>query len=155
MASVEYGIEVGVPVRTAYNQWTQFEEFPGFMEGVKSVTQVDDKHLHWVAEIAGVEREWDAEITEQIPDERIAWRSTSGPTNAGVVTFHHLEEGRSKVMLQMEVEADDAAAKVADFLGIVERKTKGDLVRFKEHIESRGTESGAWRGEIEQEKKAG
>ena len=155
MASVEYGIEVGVPVRTAYNQWTQFEEFPGFMEGVKSVSQVDDKHLHWVAEIAGVEREWDAEITEQIPDERIAWRSTSGPTNAGVVTFHHLEEGRCKVMLQMEVEADDAMAKVADFLGIVERKTKGDLVRFKEHIESRGTESGAWRGEIEQEKKAG
>src|SRR5204863_4580997 len=101
MSTIEESIEVRVPLTTAYNQWTQFEEFPQFMEGVESVRQLDDTHLHWVAEIAGARREWDAEITEQIPDERIAWRSTSGTTNAGVVTFHHIDPSSSKVMLQL------------------------------------------------------
>src|SRR3954463_11405400 len=106
MTTIDQSIEVDVPVSQAYNQWTQFEEFPRFMEGVEEVRQLDDTHLHWVAEIAGARREWDAEITEQRPDERVAWRSLSGTTNAGVVTFHRLDEGRPKVMLQLDVEPD-------------------------------------------------
>jgi uncharacterized membrane protein len=93
VSTIEQSIDIDVPVRTAYNQWTQFEEFPSFMEGVESITQVDDTHLKWVAEIAGVRREWDAEITEQTPDQRIAWKATAGTTNAGVVTFHRVEHG--------------------------------------------------------------
>jgi uncharacterized membrane protein len=149
MASVVESIDVEVPVSTAYNQWTQFEEFPRFMEGVESVSQVDDTHLHWVAEIAGKRKEWDAEITEQHPDERVAWRATSGAENAGVVTFHRLSDSTTRVTLQLDVEPDDPIESVGTALGFLQRRVKGDLERFKEFIESRGVETGAWRGEVE------
>ena len=148
MATIEEGVEVDVPVRTAYNQWTQFEEFPQFMGGVERVEQLDDTHLHWVANIGGVEREWDAEITEQIPDERIAWHATDGAQNAGVVTFHRLAPERTKVMLQLEFEPEGFAESVGDALGLVKRRATGDLDRFKKYIETRGAESGSWRGEV-------
>ncbi|MGZ8512784.1 MAG: SRPBCC family protein [Candidatus Limnocylindria bacterium] len=149
MASVVESIDVEVPVSTAYNQWSQFEEFPRFMEGVKSVTQKDDTHLHWIAEVAGKEKEWDAEITEQHPDERVAWRATSGAENAGVVTFHRLDEHTTRVTLQLDVEPDGALESVGTALGFLQRRVKGDLERFKEFIEARGSETGAWRGEVE------
>ena len=152
MSNIEQSIEVNVPVRAAYNQWTQFEDFPHFMEGVEKVNQIDDVNLHWVAEILGQHREWDAKITEQLPDERIAWRNVDGATNAGVVTFHRLDENRTKVMLQMEFDPDGFAEKAADALGLVKSRTKGDLERFKTFIEERGSETGAWRGEVEQNK---
>jgi uncharacterized membrane protein len=148
MAKVEKSIDVNVPVSTAYNQWTQFESFPHFMEGVKSITQVDDKRLHWRAEIAGQEREWMAEIMEQVPDQRIAWRSVTGAENAGVVTFHRLTEDTTRVMLQLEYDPEGLAENVGDKLGIVGRRITGDLERFKKFIESRQHETGAWRGEI-------
>ncbi|WP_431783663.1 SRPBCC family protein [Streptomyces chumphonensis] len=148
MSHIEESIELDVPVRAAYNQWTQFEDFPHFMDGVERVDQVTDASTHWVTKIAGVEREFDADITEQIPDERIAWTSVSGPKQAGVVTFHHLDADRSKVMLQMEYAPEAFAEAVGDTLGLVRRKTKGDLERFKTFIERRGAETGAWRGEV-------
>jgi uncharacterized membrane protein len=148
MSLIEQSIEVDVPAKTAYNQWTQFEEFPKFMEGVKEVRQLDDKRLHWRAEIAGKEKEWDAEITEQIPDERIAWRSRSGAPIGGVVTFHVLSPTRSKVMLQMEYDPETFIEKAGDAVGIVSQRVSGDLERFKDFIETRGRETGAWRGEI-------
>jgi uncharacterized membrane protein len=148
MSLIEQSIEVDVPAKTAYNQWTQFEEFPKFMEGVKAVQQLDAKRLHWRAEIAGKEKEWDAEITEQIPDQRIAWRSRSGAPNGGVVTFHVLSPTRSKVMLQMEYDPETFIEKAGDAVGIVSQRVTGDLERFKDFIESRGRETGAWRGEI-------
>ena len=150
MSSVEQSIEVQVPVSTAYNQWTQFEEFPKFMEGVEQVQQLDDTSLRWVAEIAGKRKEWDAKITEQTPDQRIAWTNIDGPFNAGVVTFHKIDDNTSKVMLQMEYEPEGAVEKVGDALGIVKGRIRGDLERFKGFIESRGSETGAWRGEVEQ-----
>jgi uncharacterized membrane protein len=153
MSVTEYSIEVDVPVRTAYNQWTQFEDFPHFMEGVEKVIQIDDTAIHWVAEIAGQHREWDAKITEQKPDERIAWTNVDGARNAGVVTFHYLDENRSRVMLQMEFEPEGFKEQAADVLGIVSRRVKGDLEKFKEFIEERGRETGAWRGQVEQPKK--
>ena len=148
MSTIEESIDVDVPVQTAYNQWTQFEEFPMFMDGVKAVSQQDDTKLHWVAEIAGVEREWDASITEQHPDERVAWTSTSGTKNAGVVTFHRLDEARTRIMLQLDVDPDTLVEKVGDALGFVRRRAAGDLQRFKEMIEARGASSGAWRGDV-------
>jgi uncharacterized membrane protein len=148
MPTVEQSIEVDVPLSTAYNQWTQFEEFPSFMEGVSEVRQVDDRHLHWVAEFGGRRHEWDAEITEQNPDERVAWRDVAGTHNAGVVTFHRLDDEHTRLMVQMDFEAEGAVEKVGDALGVPERRVKGDLERFKELIESRGQESGAWRGEV-------
>ena len=148
MSLIEQSIEVDVPANTAYNQWTQFEEFPKFMEGVKAVQQLDAKRLHWRAEIAGKEKEWDAEITEQIPDQRIAWRSRSGAPNGGVVTFHVLSPTRSKVMLQMEYDPETFIEKAGDAVGIISQRVTGDLERFKDFIESRGRETGAWRGEI-------
>ena len=151
MTTIEESVEVAVPVRTAYDQWTQFEEFPCFMEGVESVTQVSDTQTHWVTDIAGVRREFDAEIVEQIPDDRVAWRSIDGPTHAGVVTFHRLAEGRSKVMLQLDFEPEGIVETVGDKLGAVKRRATGDLERFKEFIESRGESTGAWRGEVEQD----
>ena len=150
MSSVEESIEVNVPVSTAYNQWTQFEEFPRFMDSVHEVRQLDDEHLHWRANVGGKEKEWDAEITEQIPDQRIAWRSTSGVRNAGVVTFHKLSDTSSKVTMQMEYDPQTIGEKVGDALGAVKLQTKGNLKRFKELIESRGAETGAWRGTIAQ-----
>ena len=148
MANAEKSIDVSVPATTAYNQWTQFETFPQFMEGVKSVKQVDDRTLEWEAEIAGKDETRNAEITEQIPDKRIAWRSTSGAPNAGVVTFHHLSDNESRVMLQLDYEPEGIVEKAGDMLGVVERRIEGDLTRFKEFIEARGTETGAWRGQV-------
>jgi uncharacterized membrane protein len=148
MAKIEKSIDVKVPVRTAYDQWTQFEEFPRFMEGVEEVRQLDDKRLHWRAKVGGKEEEWDAEITEQLPDERVAWRSTSGAENAGVVTFHHIDANTTRVMLQLEYDPEGVVENVGDALGVVSRRVEGDLKRFKEFIEGRGTETGAWRGEI-------
>jgi uncharacterized membrane protein len=148
MTTVEESIEVEVPVSTAYNQWTQFEDFPEFMEGVERVDQLSDQKLHWVTKIAGVEREFDAKITEQHPDERVAWTTTDGPKQAGVVTFHKLDPSRTKVMLQMEFEPEGLVEQVGDKLGIVKTRVHGDLERFKTFIEKRGTETGAWRGDI-------
>jgi uncharacterized membrane protein len=152
MSLIEESIEVKVPVRTAYDQWTQFEDFPKFMEGVEKVIQIDDITLHWVAEIAGQHAEWDAKITEQIPDERIAWTSTEGAFTSGVVTFHYVDDNKTRIMLQMEFQPDGFKEKAADALGIVKGRVKGDLKRFKEFIESRGTETGAWRGEVDNPK---
>ncbi len=149
MSLIERSIEINVPVRTAYNQWTQFEEFPQFMEGVKQVKQLDDKHLFWKAEIGGKEKEWKARITEQIPDERIAWTSESGAMTAGVVTFHRLSDVKSKVMLQLEYQPQGIVENVGDAVGVVTQRVQGDLERFKNYIESRGSESGAWRGTVE------
>lgn len=149
MSTIEQSIEVDVPIRTAYNQWTQFESFPQFMEGVERVQQLDDTHLHWKAEFGGQTREWDAEITEQLPDERVAWRSRSGTTNAGVVTFHRLDDDHTKVMLQLDVEPEGLVETVGDKMGFIKRRAKGDLERFKAFIEQRGSETGAWRGKVD------
>jgi uncharacterized membrane protein len=149
MSRIEASIEVDVPVSTAYNQWTQFEEFPRFMDSVESVTQVDDTHLRWVASVGGSRHEWMAEISEQRPDERVAWHATDGKANAGVVTFHRLDEGRTKVMVQMDYEPEGLKESLGSALGSDERRVKADLDRFKELVESRGAESGAWRGEVE------
>jgi len=148
MGQIEQSIDVEVPVRTAYNQWTQFEEFPKFMEGVEFVRQVDDRTLRWRAEIGGKTLEWDAEIVDQIPDKRIAWRSTSGSRNAGVVTFHRLSDSRTRIMLQLDYEPEGVVEQAGDLLGIVRMRTARDIERFKEFIEARGAESGAWRGKI-------
>lgn len=152
MTTIEESIEIEVPVSTAYNQWTQFEEFPRFMEGVKEVRQVDDTRLHWVADVAGNTQEWDARITEQSPDQRVAWTTESGTMNAGVVTFHKLDPESTRVMLQIEYEPEGFVETVGDALGFVSRRIEGDLGRFKEFIEERGRETGAWRGEVEQDK---
>ena len=151
MATTEKSVDVNVPVRTAYNQWTQFEEFPQFMSDVESVEQLDATHLHWRVKIAGVEREFDAEITEQLPDQRIAWRSTSGVGHAGVVTFHKLEDAKTRVMFQLDMSPETFAEKVGDKVGIVSKAAERDMKNFKEFIELRGTESGAWRGEVPQD----
>jgi uncharacterized membrane protein len=149
MAQIQQSVDVEVPVSTAYNQWTQFESFPQFMSGVESITQLDDTRLHWVTDIAGVEREFDAEITEQHPDERVAWASTSGEAkHAGVVTFHRLDDAKSRVMVQIDWEPTGVAEKVGSAVNIDEHRVKGDLERFKEFIEARGHESGAWRGDV-------
>jgi uncharacterized membrane protein len=149
MSTIERSIEINVPVKAAYNQWTQFEEFPKFMEGVKQVRQLDNTHLHWKADIGGKEKEWDAEITEQIPDERIAWTSRSGAFNAGVVTFHRLSDAKSKVMLQLQYEPEGVVENVGDAVGMVSQRVQGDLERFKSFIEGRGQETGAWRGTVQ------
>jgi len=148
MSIIEKSIEINVPVRAVYNQWTQFEEFPNFMEGVRQVKQIDDRHLHWKADIGGKEKEWDAEITEQIPDERIAWRSRDGAANAGVVTFHRLSDSKSKVMLQLEYDPEGFVEHAGDAVGVVSQRIVGDLERFKTFIEGRGRETGAWRGTV-------
>lgn len=149
MSTVEKSIEVNVPLSTAYNQWTQFEDFPKFMEGIKEVRQLDDTHLHWHAEVAGKDKDWQAEITEQIPDDRIAWRSTSGAHNAGVVTFHYIADNVTRIMLQMDYDPEGAIENVGDAVGVFSRRVAGDLERFKEFIESRGVETGAWRGTVQ------
>lgn len=149
MSTIEKSIDVNVPLQTAYNQWTQFEEFPRFMEGIEEVRQLDDKHLRWRAEIAGKLKEWDSEILEQIPDQRIAWRSTSGAENAGTVTFSPLAENKTRVTVEMVYDPEGFVENVGDVLGIADRRVSGDLERFKEYIESRGRESGAWRSKID------
>jgi len=148
MAHIEKDIVVDVPVTVAYDQWTQFESFPEFMEGVKEVVQLDEKRLRWSAEIAGKDEEWEAEITDQVPDRHIAWRSVTGAMNAGSVMFQPAGDGQTKVTLELTYEPRDAAEKVGDALGFLERRVSGDLERFKEFIESRGAPTGAWRGEI-------
>ncbi|HEY7590100.1 MAG TPA: SRPBCC family protein [Candidatus Limnocylindrales bacterium] len=150
MSKVTKSIEVAVPVTTAYNQWTQFEEFPRFMEGIKRVRQLDDKTLEWTAEIGGVERNWRAEIVDQTPDRRIEWRSTTGARNNGIVTFEPAGSGGTKVTVEMDVDPEGFVENVGDALGILDRRVEGDLNRFKEYIESRGQETGAWRGEIKE-----
>lgn len=149
MSTVEKSIEVNVPVSTAYNQWTQFEDFPKFMEGVTEVRQLDATHLHWCANVAGKDKEWDAEITEQIPDDRIAWRSTTGAPNGGVVTFHRISDTTTRIMLQMDYDPEGITENVGDAIGMVSRRVEGDLERFKEFLESRGMETGAWRGSVQ------
>ena len=148
-SNIQESIDVNVPVSTAYNQWTQFEEFPRFMEGVKSVEQFDDRRLHWCAEIGGKKETWEAEIAEQIPDKRIAWKSTSGAEHCGVVTFHRLDDTHCKVMLQMDYEPQGLVENMGDVIGVTERRIAGDLERFKKFIEERGAETGAWRGEVQ------
>lgn len=148
MSLIEKSIEVNVPVQMAYNQWTQFEEFPKFMEGVEQVKQLTDKRLHWKANIAGKEEEWDAEITEQIPDQRIAWTSKGGAMNAGLVLFSPLSDATSKLTLQMEYVPSGAIEKTGDAMGLVTKRVEGDLKRFKDFIETRGRETGAWRGTV-------
>ena len=148
LSSTEESIEVNVPVSTAYNQWTQFEDFPKFMESVHEVRQLDNTHLHWRADIAGKTEEWDAEITEQVPDKRIAWRSIGGLRNSGVVTFHRISPSTTRIMLQMDYEPRSIDEKVGDALGAVKLQTKANLRRFKDLLETRGKETGAWRGSV-------
>src|SRR5687767_9199122 len=148
MAKIEKDIVVDVPVSVAYNQWTQFESFPQFMEGVKEVVQLDEKRLRWRADVKGKDQEWEAEITDQIPDRHIAWRSVTGAPNAGSVRFQPSGEGKTKVSMELTYEPQDAAEKVGDALGFLERQVSADLERFKDFIESRGAPTGAWRGEV-------
>ncbi|MDT0612265.1 SRPBCC family protein [Streptomyces lancefieldiae] len=149
MSTVKEAVEVEVPVHTAYNQWTQFEEFPQFMEGVEEVRQLDERHNHWTTKVSGVKREFDTEIVDQLPDERITWRTTKGDTRQkGTVRFQRLDDTRTLVELVMEVEPTGAAEKTGAMLGVIDRRVKGDMERFKEFIEGRGGESGAWRGRI-------
>jgi uncharacterized membrane protein len=149
MTTVEKSIDVNVPITTAYNQWTQFEQFPRFMGGVEKITQIDDTHLHWEVSIAGVDREFDAEITEQHPDERIAWRSTDGESHAGVVTFHRVEDAVTRINVQIDWKPKDLLEKVGSVLQIDDIQVGNDLKRFKELIESQGFETGAWRGDVD------
>jgi uncharacterized membrane protein len=149
-SSITESIEVNVPVRTAYNQWTQFEDFPQFMKSVHEIRQLDDKHLHWKANVAGEEKEWDVEITEQIPDKRIAWRSITGVPNAGVVTFHKISDTCTRIMLQMDYTPEGPMEKLGDAMGAVRMEARSNLTNFKEMLEQRGSETGAWRGKIQQ-----
>ena len=153
MEQVEKTVEVNCPIRTVYNQWTQFEEFPRFMAGVKEVRQIDDTHVHWRAEIWGKEKEWDAEITEQEPDKRISWKSTSGAPNAGTVRFEPLDAGRTRIRLVMAYEPEDAIENVGDALGIFSGRVEDSVEGFKKFIESRGQETGQWRGEVDDSRK--
>jgi uncharacterized membrane protein len=148
LETIKESIEVNVPVSTAYNQWTQFEEFPKFMDGVESVEQTDDTHLHWVAEVGGERREWQAEILEQVPDQKIAWRAVDGNGPNGLVTFEPLGEEKTLVMVDMTYEPEGLKEQLGAKIGFDSRQVKQDVVRFKELIETLGTETGAWRGEV-------
>ncbi|OXM66585.1 MULTISPECIES: SRPBCC family protein [Amycolatopsis] len=150
MSTITESVDVNVDVRTAYNQWTQFESFPQFMEGVEEIRQLDDTHTHWVTKIGGAKREFDATITEQHPDERVAWRSDSGPNHAGVITFHRLDDHKTRVTAQMDIDPEGFVENAADKLGILDRRVHGDMERFKAFIEKRGgRETGAWRGDVD------
>jgi uncharacterized membrane protein len=148
MSTTEKSIDIDLPISTVYNQWTQFEEFPQFMDGVESVTQLDDTRLHWVADIAGTREEWDAEIVDQEPDRRIAWRAITGTKNDGVVTFEPLGPEATRVTLDIDVEPQGLKEQIGEKLGFVSKQVEGDLKRFKEFVESRGAETGAWRGQV-------
>ncbi len=148
MEKIERSVEVNVPVRTAYNQWTQFEEFPRFMEGVERVQQLDDTTLHWEAEVAGVRKEWDAKIVRQEPDREIRWIGFGDADNEGAVRFEPIDDNRTRITVSMNVEPEGVAEKVGTKLGVVGRRIEGDLERFKQLIEERGTETGAWRGRV-------
>lgn len=150
MSTITESVDVAVDVSTAYNQWTQFESFPQFMEGVDEIRQVDDTHTHWMTSIGGITREFDATITEQLPDERVAWRSDSGPEHAGVITFHRLDDAATRVTAQIDIDPEGFVENVADKLGILDQRIKSDMRRFKDFIESRGgEETGAWRGSVQ------
>ena len=148
MSHIEHTVEVNVPVRTAYDQWTQFEEFPSFMTGVERVVQLDDRHLDWTAEILGQRRTWQAEITRQEPDRCVSWTSTSGPRNDGTVTFRPIDPDRTEVKLELDVDPEGPIDKLGDAMGVLDRQVHDDLDRFREFIEGRGRETGAWRGTI-------
>jgi uncharacterized membrane protein len=149
MSTVTESVDVDVTITTAYDQWTQFESFPQFMDGVEEIRQIDDTHNHWVIKVAGVTREFDATITEQHPEERIAWRADDGPNHAGVVTFHRLDDNKTRVTAQLDIDPEGFVENVADKAGILDRRIKGDMKRFKEFIESRGSETGGWRGDVQ------
>ncbi|WP_213934895.1 SRPBCC family protein [Rhodococcus sp. B50] len=149
MSTITEAVDVDVPIRIAYNQWTQFESFPHFMEGVREIRQIDDTHVHWVIDIAGQVREFDATITEQHPDERVAWTSDSGPNHAGVITFHRLDENKTRVTAQMDVDPEGFVENVADKFGVLGKRIKSDMQKFKEFIERRGHETGGWRGDVD------
>ena len=149
MTTVKESIEVDVPVSTAYNQWTQFEEFPKFMEGVESVKQIDDTHLRWVAEVGGKRREWQAEIVDQVPDQKIAWRAIDDNGPNGIVEFEPLGEDKTLIAVEMAYEPESITEQLGSAMGVDSRQVKRDLERFKELVESRGVESGAWRGEVD------
>jgi uncharacterized membrane protein len=149
MERVEKTIDVNCPIRTVYNQWTQFEEFPRFMAGVKEVRQIDDTHVRWHAEIWGKDVEWEAEVTEQEPDKRISWKSTSGAQNAGTVRFEPLDSARTRVRLVMAYEPEGAIENLGDALGIFNARVESTVQDFKKFIEARDRETGAWRGEVD------
>lgn len=148
MEQLEHSIEVDAPVSVTYNQWTQFEDFPRFMEGVESVTQIDDTHVHWVAEVAGTKKEWDAEITQQVPDREIDWVGLGNPDNRGRIVFESIDATTSKVTMMLDYDPKGVVEEVGDALGFVKRRVRGDMERFKEFIEVRGRETGGWRGEV-------
>ena len=148
MERIEKTFEIKAPVRAVYNQWTQFEEFPKFMEGVKEVRQLDDTHLHWRASIGGKDKEWDSEIVEQVPDQRIAWRSTSGAPNNGSVRFDAMGNDQTRVRLTMEYQPETVIEKAGDAVGLVSAKVENAVEKFRDLVESRGTSTGAWRGEV-------
>jgi uncharacterized membrane protein len=150
VSTVTEYIDVDVPVRAAYNQWTQFEEFPNFMSGVSEIRQLDPTTTHWKTDVDGIKREFDAKITEQLPDERVAWTSTEGAKQAGVVTFHRLDDTHTRVTVQMDFEPDGVVEQAGAKLGFLDRQVKGDLKKFKSYIEERGgMETGAWRGQVD------
>jgi uncharacterized membrane protein len=148
MERIEKTVEVDCPVRTVYNQWTQFEDFPKFMAGVKEVRQLDDTHLHWRAEVWGKDKEWDAEITEQEPDKRVSWQSVGGATNAGTVRFEPLAENRTLVRLALSYEPEGVTENIGSAMGAMQTQVEKSVKDFKQFIERRGTETGAWRGEV-------
>jgi uncharacterized membrane protein len=148
MTTVTKSVDVTVPVRKAYDQWTQFESFPQFMGGVQSISQKDPTHMHWKTKVGGVEREFDAEVTEQHPDERVAWKSTDGTTHAGVVTFHRLSDAETRVTVQLDWQPDGVVEKVGALAGVDDHQVKADLDRFKDFIENRSQQTGAWRGDV-------
>ena len=150
METITKSIDVNVPVRTAYNQWTQFEEFPRFMEGVEEVKQIDDTRLHWVANIGGKRKEWYAKITEQVPDQRIAWRDEGGAKNSGVVVFHPIDQNKTRITVRVDYEPEGMTEKTGDMIGVVSRRVEGDLDRFRDFIEERGRETGGWRGTVQE-----
>lgn len=149
MSTITEAVDVDVPIKVAYDQWTQFESFPNFMEGVQEIRQLDDTHTHWVVKVAGVTREFDATITEQHPEERVAWRADDGPNHAGVITFHRLDDDKTRVTAQMDLDPEGFVENVADKAGILDRRVKGDMKRFKEFIEGRDSATGSWRGDVE------
>ena len=148
MKTIEQSIEIDAPTHSVYNQWTQFEEFPTFMEGIEEVRQLDDTHLHWVAKVGGRRQEWDAEIHEQVPDQRIAWRAVSGKQNEGLVTFEKTSNNKTLVNVRMVYEPEGAMEKAGEAMALDSARIKGDLKRFKKFIEERGQETGGWRGEV-------
>ena len=152
MSTVKEAVDVEVPLHRAYDQWTQFEQFPKFMEGVDEVRQLDDRHNHWTTSIGGVRREFDTEIVDQLPDDRITWRSVDGDTRQkGSVRFERLDDTHTRVELTMEVEPSGVAEKGADALGVIDRRVKGDMRRFKEYVEGEGGTTAGWRGRIRPE----